>query len=177
MLRVAHPCDLHASRYADGTRSERRKASVVAVDVWLFTGIPGAGKTTTARRLAERLGRGVHLEGDLLQTVIASGAVWPGQEPEDEAERQIRLNVRNQCLLARSYRAAGFTPVLDYVVVSRSRLAEYEQQLAPLRRRARSRWTATGSGPIRPSATAGPTSTPSLPASCATPASGSTTPT
>lgn len=61
-----------------------------------------------------------------------SGAVWPGDEPEEEAERQIQLNIRNQCLLAHSYLEAGFTPVLDYVVSTRKRLAEFESNLDPI---------------------------------------------
>jgi adenylate kinase family enzyme len=67
-------------------------------DAWLITGIPGAGKTTVAWLLAERLERSVVIEGDLLQGWIASGRVWPGQEPAAEASRQIHLNMRNQCL-------------------------------------------------------------------------------
>ena len=86
-----------------------------------------------SRLLAQRLGRGVHIEGDLLQTLIVSGAVWPGQTPADEASGQIKLNVRNQCLLAHSYCESGFTPVLDYVVSERSRLTEFETLLSPLR--------------------------------------------
>src|SRR2546422_4312804 len=65
---------------------------------WLITGIPGAGKTTVARLLAERLERAVVIEGDLLQGWIVSGNVWPGQEPAAESSRQIHLNMRNRRL-------------------------------------------------------------------------------
>jgi predicted kinase len=102
------------------------------MDVWIINGIPGAGKSTTARALAQQYPRGVHIEGDRLQECIVSGAVWPGEHPLAEERRQIHLNVRHQCLLARSFAQEGFTPVLDYVVVHRARVQEYRQQLPGL---------------------------------------------
>ena len=106
-------------------------------DVWLITGIPGSGKSTVARMLAQRHARGVHLEGDLIAGYtghfIVSGLVPPGQEPEAESNRQMNLVVRNQCLLARSFAAAGFVPVLDYVVVARDKLGRYRSALRSLR--------------------------------------------
>src|SRR5262249_20625304 len=101
-------------------------------DVWLINGIPGAGKTATARRLAERLPRAAHVEGDRVQEMIVAGGVMPGEDPPEEGAAQIGLCIRNQCLLARSFAGAGFVPILDYVVPVRRRLEEYRQQLTGL---------------------------------------------
>ena len=97
--------------------------------IWLINGIPGVGKTTTARHLAQRLSRAAHIEGDEIQELIVSGAVNPGSEPATEENRQIHLNVRNQCLLARSFAQESFSTVIDYVIASRDRLTEYRTQL------------------------------------------------
>ncbi|HET8943400.1 MAG TPA: AAA family ATPase [Dehalococcoidia bacterium] len=84
----------------------------------LVTGIPGAGKTTVARALAARFPRGVHIEGDVLEHMIVAGRVWPEPpEPRGEAAEQLALRYRNGALLARSFFEAGFTVVLDDIVI------------------------------------------------------------
>ena len=96
--------------------------------VFIVSGIPGAGKTTVSRLLAERFDRGVHIEADLLQKLIVTGGLWPDHEPADEAQRQLRLRGRNVCLLADSFFEAGFTLVIDDVVIG-SRLDEFTSDL------------------------------------------------
>ena len=85
----------------------------------VVTGIQAAGKSTVARMLAQRFGRGVHIEADVLQQMIVSGGEWitePGVISE-EAGCQLRLRLHNASLLARSFLEAGFTPVVDDIII------------------------------------------------------------
>jgi len=72
--------------------------------------------------LAQRFERGVHVEGDVLHHMIVSGGEWvrePG-EPYGEAERQYLLRLKHMCLLGISFAEAGFTAVLDDIVLGES---------------------------------------------------------
>jgi predicted kinase len=85
----------------------------------VVTGIMASGKSTIARLLAQRFVRGVHIEADVLQRMIVSGGVWISQpgEPDGEAAQQLRLRLKNLCLLGRSFFKAGFTVVLDDIIL------------------------------------------------------------
>lgn len=85
----------------------------------VVTGVQAAGKSTVAGLLARRFARGVHIEADTLQRMIVSGAMWPEQPgiPMGEAAAQLRLRLRNLCLLGRSFSDAGFNVVLDDIII------------------------------------------------------------
>jgi predicted kinase len=86
--------------------------------MFIVSGTQGAGKSTVARELAARFERGVHVEADVLQRFIVSGAasVEP-PEPHGEARSQLRLRARNAAMLADSFFAAGFTVVVDDIAI------------------------------------------------------------
>ena len=104
--------------------------------MFVVSGTQGAGKTTVSSLLARRFQRGVHVSGDALQKMIVSGRQWPvssqttvNDDFDGEAVRQLRLRLHNICLLGRSFLDAGFTVVLDDIVVG-ARLTELREDLA-----------------------------------------------
>ncbi|MBB5110567.1 AAA family ATPase [Micromonospora echinospora] len=85
--------------------------------VVLISGIMAVGKSTVAEGLARRLPRAVHLRGDVFRRMIVSGRADMTAEPTDEALRQLRLRYDLAASTADRYAAAGFTVVLQDVVL------------------------------------------------------------
>jgi chloramphenicol 3-O-phosphotransferase len=99
----------------------------------LLTGPPGAGKSSVASALAQRLQRCALLDGDAINRLIVSGFVWALGEPAHEAARQVRLLHANLCALAANFADAEITPLIDAVIADRERLDFFLQTLAPRR--------------------------------------------
>ena len=85
--------------------------------VFFVTGISAAGKTTVSELLAHRFDRGVHVKGDVFRRMVVSGRVHmrPGAPPE--AERQLDLRYRLGAMTADAYFDAGFTVVVQDIVM------------------------------------------------------------
>ena len=96
--------------------------------VWIFNGIPAAGKTTTAKEFAKKFPKAALISRDDLQDQIVSGNVRPNGLPKEEAYFQTDMNIRNQCALAQSYVQHGFIPICDDVV-GENQLAIYKELL------------------------------------------------
>lgn len=100
--------------------------------ILLVTGVPGAGKTTVAREVAERLPRSACIEGDLVQHhFTVSGLVPPGAAPQEESDRQLRLRWTNCALLARTFWSYGFTAVVEHAASRREWVDRFVAETAP----------------------------------------------
>jgi len=95
----------------------------------VISGLPGVGKSTTSRGLAQRLDLAAHVEADRLHNLIVSGAEAPNLDGvTEEAQRQLDLRLDNACLLATAFVAAGFSAVIDDIVFG-ARLARLQERL------------------------------------------------
>ncbi|MQS37894.1 AAA family ATPase [Streptomyces katsurahamanus] len=85
--------------------------------VVLITGIMAAGKSTVAQALAERLPKAAHVRGDVFRRMTVSGRVEMGSGDEREAMAQLRLRHRLSALTADAYAYAGWTAVVQDIVI------------------------------------------------------------
>ena len=83
----------------------------------LITGIPAAGKSTVADRLARRFERGVHIRGDVFRRMVVTGRHEMTSTPSEEAWRQLRLRYRLAAQAADAYYEAGFSVVVQDVAI------------------------------------------------------------
>lgn len=95
----------------------------------LITGAPGAGKTTVAQGVARSLSRSAFISGDAVARLVVGGYVWPLGDPPAEAARQAALCNDNVCSLPYNFMAAGFTPVIDWIVPDADQLDVFRASL------------------------------------------------
>ena len=94
--------------------------------IWIICGNACAGKTTTARLLAQRLPRAAHVDGGEMQRLIVSGCRWPAPGDSDPATGhltgaagvQYALRIRSACLAAAAFADAGITAIVTDSVIN-----------------------------------------------------------
>lgn len=86
--------------------------------MYLLTGIQASGKSTVAEALAERLpAPAVHVHGDRFRRWIVTGRADMGPDSGPEAHRQLRLRHALTAQAADGYADAGFSVVVQDVVL------------------------------------------------------------
>lgn len=106
--------------------SEPASQPAKGAEIWIICGNACAGKTTTARLLAQRLPPAAHVDGDEMQRLIVSGCRWAVPSDSDpgtgrltgEAGVQYALRIRNACLVAAAFADAGITAIVTDSIIN-----------------------------------------------------------
>lgn len=83
--------------------------------IFLLSGVPGVGKSTTARALMHRFERGVHVDVDEIRSRVVKGYASPVDGWTDETSLQFRLGFLAAAHQAMLYYDQGFAVVIDHV--------------------------------------------------------------
>jgi hypothetical protein len=116
----------HMFRQTWPMTSEPSGQPAKGAEIWIICGNACAGKTTTARLLAQRLPLAAHVEGDEMQRLIVSGCRWAVPSDSDpgtgrltgEAGVQYALRIRNACLVAAAFADAGITAIVTDTTIN-----------------------------------------------------------
>ncbi|WP_248924577.1 AAA family ATPase [Paenibacillus hamazuiensis] len=83
----------------------------------LVTGIMASGKSTVAQLLAQRFAKSVHVRGDIFRKMIVNHRKEVEPTAGDEELEQLRLRYRLAAHCADAYFRAGFTVIVQDVVI------------------------------------------------------------
>ncbi|MBI4973610.1 AAA family ATPase [Candidatus Roizmanbacteria bacterium] len=80
------------------------------MEITIITGPPGAGKSTISKLYAQKQPNCVRIETDDMRHMVVSPhkAPWQGEE----GNRQLKLGIRNTCLLTHEFIKEGFEVVI-----------------------------------------------------------------
>lgn len=93
--------------------------------IFLIAGAPAVGKSSTARALAQKFQKSIHIPVDDLRELVVSGIAYPGIW-NDELIEQLTLVRESVSLMSLKYSRAGFAVVIDDFWDPNSQLSEYQ---------------------------------------------------
>ena len=85
--------------------------------IFVFSGLPAAGKSTVAAALLSHFPLGLHIPVDTIRNWVISGLSDPIGSWDPETEQQFRLARQAAVQIALTYAAAGFAVVIDDVIM------------------------------------------------------------
>jgi predicted kinase len=94
--------------------------------IFLLAGAPAVGKSTSAKALAGKFPKSIHISVDALRDMVVSGFVLPGGEWGADLVEQLIVARASASRMAEIYNKAGFAVVIDDFWDPNSSLSEYE---------------------------------------------------